>query len=173
MPVTASLKTTFTIAESLSIGPTSPSILEVPLITTQSYVAGAVATSDGINAWWTKAGTLAVTLAAGASVTYTLTSLTDALARATTFVSGIKCLYIKVTSRTAGDYLTVGQAATNPWTALFVGTTPGIKVYKFFAIGTDLTDKYAVTAASNEQLKITNSGSNSITFEIGIVGCSS
>ena len=113
------------------------------------------------------------TLYQAATVTYTLTALTDALGRSATFAGGVRGLWIRVTSRTAGDYLTVGAAGTNPWTSMFGGTTPTIKVFKFLCVAADLTDEYAVTASSNEQLKITNSGSNSITFEIGLIGCSS
>lgn len=171
MSVTADLKCSLTIDETVAF--VSSQVLEGKFTAALSYVAGAAAVSNGVNVSWTKAGAAAVTLASAATVTYTLTALTDALGRSATFAGGVRGLWIRVTSRTAGDYLTVGAAGTNPWTSMFGGTTPTIKVFKFLCVAADLTDEYAVTASSNEQLKITNSGSNSITFEIGLIGCSS
>lgn len=174
MAVTAKISATCTIDETLNMfGTTTSQPNEGVSQLSELYVSGTSATPNGVNTYLSKAGTFATTLAAGASVTFTLTALTDALARAVTFAGGVRGFWIKVTSRTAGDFLTIGQAATNPWTSMFVGTTPGLKVYKYFCIECDQTDKYAVAAGSNEQLKITNSGSNSMTFELGLIGCSS
>lgn len=135
-----------------------------------AYVNGTSATALAINQWFVPASS-PITLAASASVTYTLTALTDAISRPVSFAGGVKIWGILVTSRTAGDYLTVGQAASNPWTSWLVGTTPGVKVYDFFALAVDKTDKYAVTASSNEQIKVVNSGSNPITFNFLMAGC--
>lgn len=174
MAVTARITAACTIDETLNIfGATTSQPLEGVSSITENFVAGTSATANAVNQYYTKAGTLAVTLASGATVTYTLTALTDALGRATTFAGGVRGFWIKVTARTAGDFLTVGAAGTNPWVSMFAGTTPALKVFKYFCIEADLTDKYAVTASSNEQLKITNSGSNSMTFELGLIGCSS
>jgi hypothetical protein len=174
MAVTAKISGTCTIDETLNIfGTTSSQPLEGSTQVTENFVSGTSATPNGVNQYFSKAGTLSVTLAAAGTVTYTLTALTDALGRATTFAGGVRGFWVKVTARTAGDFLTIGAAATNPWTSLFGGTTPTLKVYKYFCIEADLTDKYVVAAGSNEQLKFTNSGSNSMTFEFGLIGCSS
>ena len=106
-----------------------------------------------------------------ASVTYTLTSLTDDIARTVTLAGGVRLVLLSVTSRTAGDYLTVGAAASNPWTSPFAGTTPALKVFDLLVLGIGSTDKYAVANGSNEQLKIVNSGSNPITFKLALLGC--
>jgi hypothetical protein len=137
-----------------------------------SYVSGNSANSLAINASFIH-GTNTVTLATGANATYTLTSLTDDAGRSVTMAGGVRMLVLYVTSRSAGDYLTVGAAGTNPWTSPFSGTTPALKVYDLLVLGVGSTDKYTVAAGSNEQLKITNSGSNSITFKVGILGCAS
>lgn len=172
MSVTAKSVSKLTLDEAVAFGFTTTStVLEGVLASSINFVAGNSAVSNGVEAYWTKSGTLAVTLAASGTVTYTLTALTDALSRTVTFAGGVRVFWVQVTSRTAGDFLTMGQAGTAPWTSMFVGTTPGIKIYKKLQIEVDLTDKYAVTAASNEQLKFTNSGTHPLTFEIGMAGC--
>ena len=135
-----------------------------------AYVNGTSATALAINQWFVPASS-PITLASAASVTYTLTALTDAISRTVSFAGGVKLWGILVTSRTAGDYLTVGAAASNPWTSPFAGTTPAIKVYDLFVLGVGSTDKYAVAAGSNEQIKVVNSGSNPITFNFLMAGC--
>ncbi len=132
--------------------------------------AGNSAVASGINQWFMPAST-PITLASGASVTYLLSALTDGITRTISMVGGVRGWGVFVTTRTAGDFLTVGQAATSPWTSPFVGTTPGIKVYDFFALGALQTDGYAVVGGSNEQIKIANSGANPITFNFIAFGC--
>ncbi len=134
------------------------------------YVNGTSATALAINQWFEPSGT-PITLAASASVTYTLTALTDGLGRAVSFAGGVRFWGILVTTRTAGDYLTVGAAASNPWTSPFAGTTPAIKVFDLLVLSVGSTDEYAVAAGSNEQIKIVNSGSNAITFKFIMAGC--
>jgi hypothetical protein len=107
-----------------------------------------------------------VTLAAGANVTYTLSALTDAIPRTVAFAH-IKGLLITTTTRTAGDYLTTGGAATHAWT-----NGPAETVYGATFHVADLIDGWAVASGSNDQLKITNSGSHSITFSIAAFGTS-
>lgn len=172
MTVNAKLSANWTIDETLPILGSAQQVEGVSGLTDQ-FVPGTSGTANAVDGYFAKLAVNAVTLTAGASVTYTLTALVDPMGRTVTFAGGVRGFWIRVLTRTAGDFLTVGAAATNPWTAMFAGTTPAIKVFKFFCVEVDLTDKYAVTAASNEQLKIVNSGSNSITFELGLVGCSS
>ena len=143
-----------------------------PIAPSQSYSTGASAVASAINLHFEAAST-PVTLASSASVTYTLSSLTDLLGRNFSMAGGVRLLVIQVTSRTAGDHLTLKPGATHGWTALVTGTTPVITIWDFFAVGVGNTDKYAITAGSNDQFTITNAGSNSITFSIGIAGCDS
>lgn len=157
------------IDETLTPGVTAATIANY-FTPTADYVGGNSATALAINQWFMPASS-PITLASSASVTYTLTSLTDNLGRSISFAGGVRAWGIYVTSRTAGDYLTVGNAASNPWTAFLGGTTPTFKVYDVFFVGVKSTDKYAVTAASNEQIKVTNSGSNSMTFQFIMAGC--
>src|SRR5256885_12990528 len=58
-----------------------------------------------------------------------------------------------------------------PRSTLFPYTTLFRSVWDLLVLSVyNTTDKYAVTASSSEQLKITNSGSNPIVFEIAILG---
>lgn len=172
--VVAKLQSVWTIDETINLfGVTSSTPLEATSQLTEQYVTGTSGTANAIDEYYIKAGSNAVTLAASGTVTYVLTSLTDPLTRAVTFAGGVRGFWYRATTRVAGDYVTMGAAGTNPWTSMFGGTTPTLKLFKYFCIEADLTDKYTVTASSNEQLKFTNSGSNSLTFEFGLIGCSS
>ncbi len=165
----ANLKASLEVSETFStnLASTQSDATSAPTI---QYVSGNSAVSLGLNADFIK-GVNPVTLNGSASVTYTLTALTDDATRAITLAGGVRVLYLSVTSRTAGDFLTVGAAASNPWTSIFAGTTPALKVFDLLVLGVGSTDKYAVTNASNEQLKIINSGSNPITFKLALLGC--
>ena len=135
---------------------------------------GTSATAAAINLQYIEGAGNQRTLAAAASVTLTLSNLTDQLGRNFSMVGGVRALALIVTSRTAGDFLTVGAAASNPLTSLFSGTTPALKVWDLLILGVyNTADKYAVAASSADQLKITNSGSNPITFELALLGCAS
>lgn len=169
--LTASFGNGLRVSETFNTGPAS-SVADSSIVPGITFVAGNAAAALGINASFLKCVN-SVTLNSGASVTYTLTNMTDDTARTISMAGGVRFVMIAVTSRTAGDYLTVGQAATNPWTSPFVGTTPGLKVWDLAVLGVGSTDKYAVAAGSNEQLKITNSGSNPITFKPALLGCAS
>ncbi len=170
--LTATLKPSLQVSETLGTN-VSSTISDATLVPTISYVAGNSAVALGINADFIK-GANTVTLNSSASVTYTLTALTDDATRAITLAGGVRVFYLTVTSRTAGDFLTVGAAASNPWTSPFASAnaaTASLKVYDFIALGVGSTDKYAVANGSNEQLKIVNSGSNPITFKVALLGC--
>lgn len=155
--------------ETLPVGTATPVVPNF-LAPSWSYVNGASAIANGINQWWEPPSS-PITLAGSATVTYVLTSLTDSLGRAVSFVGGVRGFAILVTSRTAGDYLTVGAAASGPWTSWLVGTTPAVIVWDFFAMMVQQTDKYVVASSTNEQLKIVNSGSHNITFTLLLFGC--
>ncbi len=169
--LTATFKPTLEVAETLSTNLTS-TISDATLISPIQYVAGNGAVALGINADFIK-GVNPVTLNSSASQTYTLTALTDDATRAITLAGGVRILVLYVTSRTAGDYLTVGAAAANPWTSFLSGTTPASASISRprFALAVGSTDKYVVANGSNEQLKIVNSGSNPITFKLALLGC--
>lgn len=111
------------------------------------------------------------TLASSATQTLTLSALTDDLGRAVAFVK-VRRLSINVTSKTGNDFLTVGAAGSNPWTAILGGTTPTYIVRNYDLKIANDTTSFAVAAASNDQLKIVNSGSASMTFVVSISGTS-
>jgi hypothetical protein len=172
--VTATFNPTITVQEQISYGAlganSSPATGNInPTI---AYVNGASGTSNGINLHIEEALN-PITLASGASITLTLSSLTDDLGRNFSMVGGVRLFSIYVTIRTAGDYLTLSPGSTHGWTGFLGGTTPTIKVYKYFAIAVDLTDVYPVVAATTDQITITNSGSHSMTFQYAFEGCNS
>jgi hypothetical protein len=111
------------------------------------------------------------TLAASASTTLTLSALTDDLGRAVAFAR-VRKLIVYVTAKTGSDFLTVGNAALHPWTAIVGGTTQTIPVRDLLLLVGAGTTAYVVTSGSSDQLKILNSGSASITFTVAISGAS-
>jgi hypothetical protein len=114
---------------------------------------------------------LSVTLASSASVTYTLSGLTDTAGR-TVALARVHKLLIYITSKTGNDFLSVGNAASNPWTGHCSSGTALIKVFDaLLLVGANATG-YVVGSGSSDQLKILNSGSASITFNILVSGCS-
>lgn len=163
--INASVQSNFTIIESLAYGAAAANV-PTTLIPVYSFTNG-----NG-----TSAPNLAddffvhtYTLAASASVTLTLSALTDDLGRAVAFAK-VAALLIQTTTRTAGDYLTVGNAALHPWLAFLGGTTPTFRVYALDLQVVDNIDGFAVGADTSDQLLITNSGANSITFKVALFG---
>ena len=140
-----------------------------PLLT---FGNGASGTATAINLHIEEA-TNSITLTPSSTVTLTLSSLTDDLGRNFSMAGGVRYLVLYVTARQAGDYLTITPGASHGWTGFLSGTTPSIKVFKLFLLAVDLTDVYAITAGSNDQVTITNGGSHNITFQYGLGGCNS
>jgi hypothetical protein len=111
------------------------------------------------------------TLAAGGTQTITLSAMTDDLGRAVAFAR-IKVLQVSITAKTGNDYLTVGNAATNPWLAILGGTTP-----TFIVRGCDLKTAndatgFVVVSGSSDRLMFTNSGAAPVTFTVALTDCS-
>lgn len=167
MNISTSIKLDYAVQETLDAGLAAN--VAVPFATTDETQLTAGVSNNQADLHWEKRG---VVLAAGASVTYTLSALADDLGRTVALVK-VRAIVVIVTARTAGDYLTVGNAGSNPWTAPMSGTSPTFKVYKMYASVMDKTDGLAVTAGSADQLKFTNSGSNALTFTVAFVGTSS
>lgn len=128
------------------------------------FVNGLVGTADAIDVHYEDVGR---TLATGASHVYTLSHLIDTLPRDLLFID-IKALIIVVTARTAGDKLTAGPNSSNGWTRWIASGT--IPIYRWAGFCIDKTDSLAVTAGSNDQFKITNAGSNDITYDFFCAG---
>lgn len=168
--LTGRFTSTINLNETLASGLSNSSSLPGTLSVAFDYTNGNSATAGAINQEFCK-GYTTVTLNSGATVTYTLTSLTDDAGRSKSFANGVRGVAIYVTSRSTGDYLNVGAAASNAWTGLVNSNTAVFRVYDFFAtaIGNS-TDKLAVTASSSEQLKIANAGNSAITFKLAVWG---
>ena len=164
MIITSSISVESGITETLSFGTAS---LPVQSNLNTSYSFGSGTTTGCTDLHWEKK---AVQLAAGNSVTYTLSALTDDLSRAVAMAK-VRELLLVVTTRTSGDTLLVGEASTNPWLAIVDGTTPGIKVADLLHLVSS-ADGYAVGAGTSDQLKITNSGSHTIVFTLRLNGTS-
>ena len=127
--------------------------------------------ANQIDLHWELSGATAVTLAASASVTYTLSSLTDSATRPITLARVMK-FFVWLISRTDGDYLSVGNAASHPWTGINSSGTATIPVHDALCIVSADKAGLVVSSGSADQVMITNAGSNPITFGINISGCS-
>jgi hypothetical protein len=129
---------------------------------------GTVANVIDLKAEFAAISGTAVTLAAGASITYTLSAMTDGLGRAVAFAR-LRRHVIRIIAKTSGNYLTVGGAGARQCTDIVNGT---FKVTdedrKTFADGPGAV----VTAGTSDQVKILNSSANPITFEYALTGCS-
>lgn len=171
--VSANAGFTFTPTESLNFGALSASSFPAQgaISPTIPYQTGPSATAQAINLHLEEALN-PITLAPSASQTFTLSSLTDDIGRNFSMAGGVRIFVIQVVTRAAGDHLTVAPGATHGWTS-FLGTGSAMKIYDIFMTAVAQTDVYAITAGSNDQITITNSGSNNITFKIGFAGCAS
>ena len=107
------------------------------------------------------------TLAAGASTTLTVSALTDPLGRSVA-LRRVKILLVESDATLAGDKLTLGGAATHPWTA--IGTFDVLPLGMEAKVG--MGDGYPVNPGVSDQLLITNAGTHPITFRLTLAGCS-
>jgi hypothetical protein len=165
--VVASMSVKLNITETLSTGLASVAASS-DLVPAFSWVAGNTATANGVSQYFANS-TNTITLNSGANTTLTLTALTDASGSSRTLVNGVRGFMIYVTSRSAGDFLTVGNSSANSWTGFVSVNTATFRVYDFHASAVMNTDKLAVSSTSN-QLRITNAGSNAITFKVALWG---
>jgi hypothetical protein len=172
--VTQDIVVNDTVVEQLTYGSVKTAASSVPSpapvysFTNGTSTGGTVA--GVIDLWYDQANLTAVTLAPSASITYTLSALTDDAGRAVAYAR-IRRLQVFVTSKTAAsnDALTLGGAASHAWTAAFSGTAT---VRDFWEVVDNSPAGLPVASGSNDQLKITNSGSNPITFFLRTSGCS-
>jgi hypothetical protein len=168
-----------TLTENLVVADSITETLTFGATSTQVSATIGVAAPTSLYSWISGTGSGAVdlrwehsyTLAASASTTLTLSALTDDLGRAVAFAR-VRKLLILITAMTGNDFLTVGSATTNPWTAPVGGGTQTIVVRDLLLLVGAGSTAYVVTAGSNDQLKIVNSGSASITFTVAISGAS-
>jgi len=166
--VTASMATQISVSETMSQALSNSVPATGQIVPSFAYVNGNSATALGINQYLAR-GVTTVTLNASANTTIVLTNTTDDIGRTVAFANGVRGIAVYATSRTTGDFLTIGAAATNTWTGLISVNTATVKVFDYFQVSVASTDKYAVSAG-NDQLKITNGGSNPITFKYVILG---
>jgi hypothetical protein len=116
----------------------------------------------------------AVTLAAGASITYTLSALVDGLNRTVAFAR-VRGFGVDNSGTTTDGYnLLVASGATNGWKATFGGVAGQFLV---FAAGVEvklapLATGMVVTAGTSDQLTITNQGAGPATFTMALIGSS-
>lgn len=161
--INTSLSVNLTTVEAITLG-SSTNNFPVPSLYSHSWAPGTLA--DSANLHWESG---AVTLAGGASVTYTLSALIDTVGRSIALV-GVRFLMLAVTVRSAGDKLTLGGAALNPWAAPFGAAAQTLTVWDLLLLTASNTDRFAVTAGASDQLKITNSGTSPITFNLTLGG---
>jgi hypothetical protein len=170
---TARLNVNYNVIETLAYGAAGATNFAQNIINpVYSYITGDAAAGPSINLHFEKY-TNPITLAAGGSQSFTLSSLTDDLDRNFSMAGGVRLLIITAITRTAGDFLTFTPASAAGWTGFLSGTGASIKIYDVIAVGVSQTDVYPITAGSNDTFTITNGGSHPITFGIGIGGCNS
>lgn len=114
-----------------------------------------------------------VPLAAGASVTYTLSALTDDLNRNQS-MARVRAWGVDGRANPEANALRVASGATNGWTAPFDGAAGKIIVKGggFFVEAAPGTTGLPATAGASDQLTITNTGGSAATFDLAIVGAS-
>lgn len=158
------------ITEILTIAGVTSTITPTFLATQRKHLDNGLSTGGTVagkcDLWWAKSGRV---LASSASETWTLSALTDDALRSIPFVR-IRFLLMLVTSSTGNDFFTAGAAGTHPWTAPFSGTTPAEIVRGLWFKMDDSPAALVVTSGSSDQLKITNSGSASMTYSIILGG---
>lgn len=113
------------------------------------------------------------TLAGGASETLDLYGgLTNEIGDTINFAR-IKSISIELLTTTTASSITVGNAASNPWTGPLGGTTPTITIRNggFFAASCSDATGFTVTNASADSLKVLNNdGSNTATYRLTLIG---
>lgn len=113
-----------------------------------------------------------ITLASGASQTFTLSALTDAAGRAVAFARIREFLLWIKTKANAADRLDVGNAAAAPWDQLCSDVTKLVSV-KDLLLHVDTSPAgMPVGSGTADQVKITNAGTGNITFQLFLKGCS-
>ncbi len=114
------------------------------------------------------------TLSSATSETLDLSALTNTLfgSPITTNLAKVKCIFVKNRSTNTGDELAIGDAAANAFVAPFANAAGGL-----VEVGpnsplllANLVDGWSV--GSNVNLKIENTGTADITYDIVIVGTS-
>lgn len=144
-------------------------------LTLPSGLANAFTTSgtgaNKCNQLWFSTRTLAGSATEDINV-YT-PSATDAVGNALT-IATVKILYIQNTSTTETDYLSVGgKGDTSAWTSFLADNTDIMKILggaTVCAIAPGATGWIVGASTTNHVLKITNSGSGSVTYNIAIIG---
>lgn len=149
--------------ESININDTNSSILRPVIYNSFVYNSGTKYIDEGIDLQYEDRDRV---LASGASQVYTLSTLLDTLPRNNPFL-WIKAFLLVIKNRQAGDKLTLSPNTTNGWTVWISGAIP---VYRWAGFAVDKTDALPVVPGSNDEIKITNSGSNDITYSLAILG---
>ena len=114
-----------------------------------------------------------VTLASSASQSFNLYALTDAFGNSIVNAR-IRLLYLYNRNSTTGDILTLfNDGTTAAWSGPLGGVDSAtVPLYPggFFVLAASDATGYAVANTTNHLFKVTNSSSNSIDFDIIIVG---
>lgn len=168
MNISATIATQVTVAETLAYGEMSG----VP--TGGIGVSKTLTAGTGANAGDLSWGKKAVSLAASASVTYTLSALTDDLGRAVAFAR-FRDFCVDNSAATAdGTNLLIASGATHGLTSLFGGSAGAAyaKAGGFFHAFAPLATGFVVASGSADQVTITNQGSVAAVFNIVIIGAS-
>lgn len=108
------------------------------------------------------------TVNAGANDDIDLTAILNALAVALG-ATKIKVFLIRIVSPDGTKVLRVGPGAvSNPWNSWIGGTNPYLLVYDWFLLPNRYG--YTVTATTGMNLRVTNPGASSVTYDLWLIG---
>jgi hypothetical protein len=140
--------------------------------TTETFIASDTLASgtglDQADQFWSDSGTLASTASATLDIAG---GITNSLNETATFAI-VKWLKVRVTSTNTADILSIGGAASNAWESWVGAAGDIVKVGPggSFSLENPSAAGYPVAAGSGDQLKLTNGGTNTLSYEIMIVG---
>lgn len=159
---TSTLAVNFQVNETLSLGyATQPvNVQDQPSVQWASGSASGCA-----NLHWEAKN---VTLSGGASTTLVLSALVDSQGRSCPFAN-ITGIEYAASGRPTGGYLNFGGAASHNWDDSPWGSGT-LKAFDLAAFAASGSAAYPVTSGSKDQLKISNPGGSSITFNLGLIG---
>ena len=124
--------------------------------------SGAAGKSDGMF-------TRAINLAGSATVTDTLSALTDALGKSIA-LADVQAIYLEADASNVNN-IVVGNAASHPWQGPFDAATDTVAIKPGGVLLLADPTGWAVTSGSSDQLKLTNSSSGAaVTGKLIVIG---
>lgn len=168
MNISGSVGATYSISEPLAYGFAKPTAVGSD---TATCSFGSGTTAGNIDLHWEKGVSTTLSLTASGTVTYTLSALSstnaDDLGRSVAFAK-VAVFWVRITNPSSTVALTLAPGATHG----FVGLSSAAITIKNTFVWADTTGGLAVGSGATDQITITNTGSTTVNFTIGIAGTS-